>query len=714
MKKALLFSLLLGSTFTWMNEIYAAEEAKALPAETTSATNSEQIIKTKIVNKGVLGEDISVKYHKEDPSNILYDNVVIQDGGIVIGPKHNKPFIPGTAGTPKGYKMINIWFPIVDKGSKEGWYGKYDEDFSKAIIQTDNLDDFTQPTGYTSADEYMWMLMSDDNEIFLGKLEKDENANDFYGSEMYDASRKKADIDFVRKFKLPNKEATAKLQETMKQLADLEEKMKSGGFAAAQSNASNVSAAAAPASSPFMKKFQFGDGMYDGKRVDFVLTTSDPKATPEAFAELEKDLLELCSKQPNVAVAIFSLALGFEADSLKTVRLYNKGLTATLMFSSEVDPALAHAYVEHLRSTSTMSPEDVKTLQEEHAAKAAEYEQAMQALEAERLKNQEMQAELQRAAAEIHDAEKREEIAKEVAAQALTVADEHKEAAVESQQQLTVTQQEVVKTEAELEQAKIAKEQTVEQLKEAQVQAEKTEAELLAEKEKLDAEKKAAEEKLEDAHERLSEAHEKLGDAHEIINDANAALLEANKKAATSSDMPVAGEEKAEEHHADVTEGHNDAVAVAEPLAQHDLSVDQQQTDVPAVVAEQIPEHVELPVDQHIVQTEVLPPAANGEEHLPVAQAQLVEKDQSQNDAAIVVDKPVAAPDEAANNGGPLPAATLVTEQPQPEKKAAVVGQPIISEADLKSGAPLALEKSLAKITGVEPAAANNGVVATN
>ena len=57
---------------------------------------------------------------------------------------------------------------------------------------------------------------------FMGKFEKDANADEYYGNQMYDATRKKADVNFMRYFRLPNKEATAKLQAALKKSAELE------------------------------------------------------------------------------------------------------------------------------------------------------------------------------------------------------------------------------------------------------------------------------------------------------------------------------------------------------------------------------------------------------------------------------------------------------------------------------------------------------------
>lgn len=417
MKKIQLLFLVLSSAFFLKIETYASESL------------TQKKIKTKIANNGKIEGEIEVTYHKEDPE-ILYDNVTFADAGIYIfdtdkargkykngAGEHNMPFIPGIKGAPKGYKIVTLWFPVDQDGSEEGSFGKFNPDFEKAVIQTENISDFKQPSGYTMNDKYMWMLMSDENnEIFIGTLEKDENADDFYGGQMYDANRKKADIDFVRKFKIPNKDATEKYQEVKRKLSEFEKKIESGELGASSSNKSAITTT----DHPFFEKFQFGDGQVNGRSVHLVLATSDPKATPENFAELKKDLLQTCSKHPNVAYAIFSLALDNESEkeerakNLKAIRLVNKGLYATLTFSSEVDPELANAYIEKLKERSTLSPEDIKQLKETHIEKIVEYEKEIKDLEEEKFKIKEA----------LENAEKEKKIAAKIAAQALDEVDQ--------------------------------------------------------------------------------------------------------------------------------------------------------------------------------------------------------------------------------------------------------------------------------------------------
>ena len=328
MKKKLLFSLLLGSAFIWTNKLCAAEAAPAIapaaeevkPAGDKAAVNAPKEAKkivTKTLQQGKIGEEITVTYHQES-DEIIYDNIAMADAGIYIGPKYNAPFVPGVKGAPVGYKIITLWFPIDPNGSEEGSFGKFNPDFEKAIINVGKPDDFDQPPGYTYTDKYMWGLMSDQNEIFMGKFEKDANADEYYGNQMYDATRKKADLDFMRYFRLPNKEATAKLQAALNKSAELEKAAGSGGgasseeveklkaeLAAAKAAQGNGSAAQAiDPSAPLTKTFEF-EGM------KFLALASSPEAKkhPELFDELVMGLFKLFSTQPKVATAIIATML---------------------------------------------------------------------------------------------------------------------------------------------------------------------------------------------------------------------------------------------------------------------------------------------------------------------------------------------------------------------------------------------------------------------
>lgn len=688
MKKKLLFSLLLGSTFSWINEMYATEEEATEQASTSNEIASKDVvlIKTQIEKAGVIGDDITVTYHKEDPENILYDNVVIQDGGIVVGPKHNQPFIPGIEGTPTGYKMINIWFPIVEKGSKTGWYGNYENDFSKAIIQTDNLSDFAQPSGYTGADDYMWMLMSDDNEIFIGELTPDENAKAFYGNEMYDATRKKADLAFVRKFKLPNKEATAKFQDAKKKLEEAEEQLKSGSNVVATSeHTSGGSVIAAPSGAPFWEKFQFGDGLFGGKRIDFVITTSDPKATPEAFAELKRKLLEMFSATPNVATAVFSLALediskleAGKPESLRQIRIFGENISANLMFSSEVEPSTARAYIDDLMTKHSMSPDDVKELQREHEQKLVEYEHALADLEAERIKNEQMRIALEiaekQAAEETLRAEeekKRAEIAAELAAQALDEADEKEVEKVKIDQELEVIGAALTAAQIDEETLKGQKEAAEEALRRAEE------------------EKMVAEDKLNEVHDKLIEAATTNSGGNVINNQEVLPPPSDDLPTITTGDDVDSNQEELSSPNQSVTTNFNsdvDDVDSASQLLDHqsilsDLTVpdgssDEKNLDEKALVTS---DHEEEGLD---------------DESIASTQNKTVVTSNNQNDAQEQqfsgVDESNPTPIVNDSNNGNL---SILDSQSQKDK---VVVEPTIDEEALKESTPSLLEQSLA------------------
>ena len=427
MKKKLLFSLLLGSAFIWTNKLCAAEAAPAIapaaeevkPAGDKAAVNAPKEAKkivTKTLQQGKIGEEITVTYHQES-DEIIYDNIAMADAGIYIGPKYNAPFVPGVKGAPVGYKIITLWFPIDPNGSEEGSFGKFNPDFEKAIINVGKPDDFDQPPGYTYTDKYMWGLMSDQNEIFMGKFEKDANADEYYGDQMYDATRKKADLDFMRYFRLPNKEATAKLQAALNKSAELEKAAGSGGgasseeveklkaeLAAAKAAQGNGSAAQAiDPSAPLTKTFEF-EGM------KFLALASSPKAKkhPELFDELVMGLFKLFSTQPKVATAIIATMLksdptmegGGQFVNVSVSNAYKElgsdkeiDLVADVQFSTDVSYIKAEEFITGLKvkynnddvviPEPPVSAEEVAVLQAKHEAESKAKEEELAKIKAE-------------------------------------------------------------------------------------------------------------------------------------------------------------------------------------------------------------------------------------------------------------------------------------------------------------------------------------------
>lgn len=502
MKKKLLFSLLLGSAFAWMNEMYAAEAAATTTAEETKpasdkavAPKVEEAKKYKLKTKD--GKDIEVSFHVER-DDIVYSAPTLLDGSVYtmdtqintgkipknadigIGPNAT-PFLAGQE-LPKGYKIINIYLPEDSNGdgiSAQGVkFKKYkDKDgnlhpevFSAAIIQTENIStDYEAPAGYAQPDDYTWMLMSGDNEIFIADVINDPNGKKFFGDQKIFQTMSKADNDNVRLFKLPDPAGTKKLQEALKKAADLEEKLKSAGTGGGspedaakvkelekqieelKKNAGSGTAAAIDPSAPLTKTFQF-EGM------NFVIITSDPaaKSHPELFEELKSNLYKLFSIQPKVGTAIAAMMLkshesldGSQGEFVKILiadayKLMGSdktiNLVAELQFPTEVSYKDAYGYVEGLKNkynrddaireaTQPVSAEEAARRQAEHEADlAAERARGEAELAVERAKGEEILAQLEQITKEKAAAEAEMKFAEEEKDKAL----QQRNAAVEA------------------------------------------------------------------------------------------------------------------------------------------------------------------------------------------------------------------------------------------------------------------------------------------
>jgi hypothetical protein len=496
MKKKLLFSLLLGSAFAWMNEVYAADTAAAPAAEKAKPTGDKagapkvekKEYKLKTYSGGALGEEMTFFTQGESPETI-YKEYSLLDGGIWLidtdmrygqmkpdgqDSKNNVPFIVGVKGAPKGYKVVSFWFPIDASGDKEGWGGKYKEDLSQAIIALDNNISTPPKEGYTTGDYACWKLLSDNDEIIFGETVQDPNAQDFFGTgnQKTGFGADKVQSAVIRKFRVPDEEGTAKLQEALKKSSDLEEKLKSAGTGAGspedaarvkeletqieelKKNAGNGAAPAVDPSAPLTKTFQF-EGM------NFVIITSDPaaKSHPELFEELKSNLYKLFSIQPKVGTAIAAMMLkshesldGSQGEFVKILvadayKLMGSdktiNLVAELQFPTEVAYQDAYAYVEGLKNkynrddaireaTQPVSAEEAARRQAEHENElAAERAKAETELAAERAKA-ETELAAERAKGE-EILEQLEQITKEKAAAEaeMKLAEEEKEKAIQ-------------------------------------------------------------------------------------------------------------------------------------------------------------------------------------------------------------------------------------------------------------------------------------------
>ena len=516
MKKKLLFSLLLGSAFSWTNEIHATEVTAITTAESSvnETASKDAAIRERPEKKhkaiGLDGKEIEVQFFdKAMHPDLVTKELTFQDGGTYDPTgKKNFPYMAGEK-MPEGAAVVYV----LRKNSNP--------DELKLVPADADISKFP---GYSGSISTEWWMYKDENNYLYPYVEKeDPNAQFILG--------KKASVYI---YEVPDLAATEK----EKELADIREQLKSGGGIVATSEQATrgENPVIITSDAPFWEKFQFGDGLFDGKRIDFVITTSDPKATPETFAKLKRDLLETFSEKPNVATAMFALALEDlsnlkegKPESLKNVRITYEGISATLMFSSEVDPLTARAYINDLMTKHTMSHEDIRNLQKEHEQKLAEYERTLAdleekelKLEEERLKNKQMQEELaiaaQKAAAAqevIEEITLEKVAATEVAAQALNAADEHRVEQVQTVQALDETREKLTVVQAEQNQIVQALDETQEkltvaQIDEATLKAQKEAAEEAAQR--AEAEKMVAEDKLAKSHAALIEATINSGD----------------------------------------------------------------------------------------------------------------------------------------------------------------------------------------------------------
>ncbi len=555
MKKKLLFSLLLGSAFSWTNEIHATEVTAITTAESSvnETASKDAAIRERPEKKhkaiGLDGKEIEVQFFdKAMHPDLVTKELTFQDGGTYDPTgKKNFPYMAGEK-MPEGAAVVYV----LRKNSNP--------DELKLVPADADISKFP---GYSGSISTEWWMYKDENNYLYPYVEKeDPNAQFILG--------KKASVYI---YEVPDLAATEK----EKELADIREQLKSGGGIVATSEQATrgENPVIITSDAPFWEKFQFGDGLFDGKRIDFVITTSDPKATPETFAKLKRDLLETFSEKPNVATAMFALALEDlsnlkegKPESLKNVRITYEGISATLMFSSEVDPLTARAYINDLMTKHTMSHEDIRNLQKEHEQKLAEYERTLAdleekelKLEEERLKNKQMQEELaiaaQKAAAAqevIEEITLEKVAATEVAAQALNAADEHRVEQVQTVQALDETREKLTVVQAEQNQIVQALDETQEKLTVAQAEQNQTVQALDETQEKLtvaQAEQDKTVRALDEAREKLTVVQAEQNQTVQALDETQEKLTVAQIDEATLKAQKEAAEEAAQRAEAE-------------------------------------------------------------------------------------------------------------------------------------------------------------------
>lgn len=428
MKKKLLFSLLLGSAFAWMNEVYAADTAAAPAAEKAKPTGDAKEEEKKYKAVGLDDKEIEVQFFdKSKHPDFVLKKLFLQDGGAYSKSSDSDPRnVPYAAGEllPEGSAVVNV-FRKSDSPDELKFTGP----------GVGNVD------GHTSKAEEFWMYF-DGKFLYPYTAVTDPNGKLILGNDKVQ----------VYSYEIIDSEATAKAKELEDTKKQLEEAKKNGGGGSPEDaarvkeletqieelkkNAGNGAAPAVDPSAPLTKTFQF-EGM------NFVIITSDPaaKSHPELFEELKSNLYKLFSIQPKVGTAIAAMMLkshesldGSQGEFVKILvadayKLMGSdktiNLVAELQFPTEVAYQDAYAYVEGLKNkynrddaireaTQPVSAEEAARRQAEHENElAAERAKAETELAAERAKGEEILEQLEQITKEKAAAEAEMKLAEE-------------------------------------------------------------------------------------------------------------------------------------------------------------------------------------------------------------------------------------------------------------------------------------------------------------
>jgi hypothetical protein len=408
MKKKLLFSLLLGSAFAWMNEMYAAADAEpAVEAGTNAGAKAaeQETLEKAYKAKGLDGKEIEVRFFDKSNHSGVTKVLNLQDGGTYSNMKVNVPYMAGVP-MPEGAAVVYV--------------GRKKDNTDELILVPADADIGTF-TDYSFDPKEYWMYF-DGKYLYPYKEIPDTNAQLILG--------KKASI---YQYEVPDEESTAlkkeaddakkelataqeqlkegggaggasseeltklkaDLEAKTKELAEAEEKLKAGGGtggvspeetealkkeidelekglrkAIADLKAMGLSgtksesdtpraAPVADPSAPLTATFAF-------KGAKFVVMSSDPKAREheDLFKELVTNLEGLFSTQPHVAAAVISQMVKENADSPKdpgikgsfaVADIYklagrNVAIVADLSFASEFPYAEAKTLKDKLRT----------------------------------------------------------------------------------------------------------------------------------------------------------------------------------------------------------------------------------------------------------------------------------------------------------------------------------------------------------------------------
>ncbi len=306
MKKKLLFSLLLGSAFSWMNGMYAATDvkvdaagAKEKPAE--AGKEAAPKVAAKVYKATDLDGTVkNVTFFKDEGYTGATKPLKFQDGGTYDPTgKKNFPYMAGEE-MPKGHAVVYVL-------RKEG---------SDNELKFVSADGSPKAAGYTNVPAEWWMYF-DGERLYAYEEKPDANATLILG--------KKASI---YEYQVPDKE-----KEALK--AEVEAAKKSGGGTAAPvvNSAGNAEAAellkgikASEASmAESIEKLKqlsltLGANANNGSAlsqvftvngVQFVITSTDPEAlkNPDLFATLVANAKELFSTRPSVFTALTKMLI---------------------------------------------------------------------------------------------------------------------------------------------------------------------------------------------------------------------------------------------------------------------------------------------------------------------------------------------------------------------------------------------------------------------
>ncbi|MCX7343851.1 MAG: hypothetical protein NT128_06885, partial [Proteobacteria bacterium] len=369
MKKKLLFSLLLGSAFSWMNGVYAEETAKVDAVKEKSAEAGKDSAPKAAAKKykatDLDGSVKDVTFFEDEGYTGETRLLNLQDGLVYSGnPANNFPYMAGED-MPKGHAVVYV-------GRKKG-----STDELKFFPANANLGPFKD--NYDFADKELWMYF-DGKSLYPYKEIPDTNAKKYLGK---DGS--------IYQYKLPD-EATTALK------AEVEAAKKAGGggttspaansagnpkfaeLAAIIDSAQKQSAKAAEELKVLLAGTHTNNGsvlsqVLTIKGVELTIVSTDPAAlkNPSLFAQYADGVVAMLSKYPQVAAALIAQmapdSVPGKVDTLSESRLADTlkengtdvTISGSLSFASSVTPEQARKLRNELMETYGSNKQAVPT-----------------------------------------------------------------------------------------------------------------------------------------------------------------------------------------------------------------------------------------------------------------------------------------------------------------------------------------------------------------